>query len=47
MTFTCIYFLQHCCCSDAHGQDVGGVQQGFIFACVAEWQAGMMESMNS
>lgn len=47
MTFTCIYFLQHHCCSDAHSQDVGGVQQGFIFAGVVEWQAGMMESMKS
>lgn len=48
MTFTCIYFLQPHCCSDAHSQDVGGgVQQGFIIAGLAEQQAGMMEVMNS
>lgn len=47
MTSTCIYFLQHRCCSDAHSQDVGGVQQSFIFSWVAKWQAGMMEGMNS
>lgn len=47
MTFTCIYFLQHCCCSDAHSQGVRGAQEGFIFAGVAEWQAGMMEGMYS
>lgn len=40
MICTCISFPQHCCCSDARIQDVGGVEQSVIIARVAEMLVG-------